>query len=144
MRQMEDAAMKAYAQDIARGGDITTQAMNTAVAVATAAFEAHSSSQSGPSILPGPSVRPPRKVDPMLKDLPEDYLEVEEKAKRAKHMKKAAGDGSKEQSMWVEAVTDEGYSYYWNVKSGGMASYGLFGDIFGVFTFPPSSGATKY
>lgn len=123
IRQMEDAALKAYAQDIARGGDISTQEMNASVAAATAAFEEQSTASSSSSSRQGigPSAMPPRKVDPMLQGLPEDFLEIEEKAKRAKQTnKRAAGDGSKEQSMWVEAVTDEGYSYYWNVKSGGI------------------------
>lgn len=119
MRQMEDAAMKAYAQDIARGGDITTQELNAELAAATAAQEDQATSSQQ---LPGPSARLPRNVDPMLKGLPEDFMEAEEKAKRAKQGKRAKGDGSKEHSMWVESVTDDGNSYYWHIKSGGSFS----------------------
>lgn len=119
MRQMEDAAMKAYAQDIARGGDITTQVLNAELAAATAAQEDQATSSQQ---LPGPSARLPRNVDPMLKGLPEDFMEAEEKAKRAKQGKRAKGDGSKEHSMWVESVTDDGNSYYWHIKSGGNFS----------------------
>lgn len=120
MRQMEDAALKAYAQDIARGGDITTQEMSTALAAATAAHEeAASSSQP----LAGPSARVARNVDPMLKGLPEDLVEAEYKAKRAKQTKRPAGDGPRENSMWVEAITEDGNSYYWHIKSGGNRSF---------------------
>lgn len=122
-RQMEDAAFKAYAKDISRAGDITTQELNAQVAAATAAaFQEESSTND----TPGPSLMPTRKIDPMLQGLPEDFMEEEEKEKRAKLKRKAnatataaTGNSSKEQSMWIEAKNDDGYTYYWNVKTGG-------------------------
>lgn len=128
-KQMEEAAMKAYAKDIACGADITTQQMNAATAAATADYLAQSAETvmqaSAPThrTAPGPSAIPTRAIDPLMP--PVDVLEEEERAKKAKMKRKATGPpGSeiKEQSMWVEATTDEGHTYYWNVKSNGMSS----------------------
>lgn len=119
MRQMEDAAMRAYAQDISRGADITTQELNAAVAAASANYEDEAATATT-RLAPGPSAIPTRAIDPMLP--PIDVLEDEERAKRAKMKRKAngtLGSEAKDQSMWVEAKSDDGNTYYWNVKSGG-------------------------
>lgn len=116
-RQMEDAAMKAYQQDILRGGDMTTQTLNAAVAAAAAGFDEVSSASTDRS-LPGPSAIPRRAIDPMLP--PVDVLEDEERQKKAKMKRKINPDGTSEQSMWVEAKSDEGHTYFWNVKNGGL------------------------
>lgn len=118
MRQMEEAALKAYASDICRGGDITTQEMNTMVAVATA--EAEQAFEPIAQIVPGPSALPRRPVDPLLP--PVDVLEDEERAKREKMRRKPNSHGhgtDKQSSMWVEAKSDDGFTYFWNVKTGG-------------------------
>lgn len=120
MRQMEDAAMKAYAQDISRGADITTQELNAAVAAASASYEEEAATATH-RMAPGPSAIPTRAIDPMLP--PIDVLEDEERAKRAKMKRKAIGtlgSEARDQSMWVEGKSDEGHTYYWNVKSGGI------------------------
>lgn len=125
LKQMEDAAMKAYALDISRGGDITTQQLNATVAAATADYEDEvaTASTAAPThrTAPGPSAIPRRAIDPLLP--PIDVLEDEERAKKAKMYKRKAagppGTEAKEESMWVEAKTDEGHTYYWHVKSGG-------------------------
>lgn len=117
MRQMEDAAMKAYAADISRGGDITTQTLNAMVAATTA--EAEEASVTAHQAVPGPSALPRRAIDPMLP--PIDVLEEEERNKREKMKRKPGGGGQAghDPSMWVEAKSDEGHTYYWNVKTGG-------------------------
>ena len=122
MKQMEDAAMKAYAQDISRGADITTQQLNAAVAAANANYQDEVEAATATHrTAPGPSAIPRRAIDPMLP--PIDVLEDEERAKKAKMMKRKAtgppGSETKEESMWVEAKTDEGHTYYWNVKTNG-------------------------
>lgn len=118
MRQMEDAALKAYSADISRGGDITTQALNAMVAFTTA--EAEQISVTANQAVPGPSALPRRAIDPLLP--PIDVLEDEERSKREK-MKRKAGSGGpgtgQDPSMWVEAKSDDGHTYYWNVKTGG-------------------------
>lgn len=118
MRQMEDAAMKAYQEDISRGGDLTTQALNAMVAATAAAAE--EVSVTAHQAVPGPSAIPRRAIDPMLP--PVDVLEDEERSKREK-MKRKAGSGGhgadQNQSMWVEAKSDDGHTYFWNVKTGG-------------------------
>lgn len=121
LKQMEEAALKAYAQDISRGADITTQQLNAAVAAATADYQDEAASAPTHRTAPGPSAIPTRAIDPLLP--PIDVLEDEERAKKAKMKRKATGppgSETKEESMWVEAKTDEGHTYYWNVKSGGM------------------------
>lgn len=50
MKQMEDAALKAYAADISRGGDITTQSFNAVI---------RSGVSSGPSNKPVDPLMPP-------------------------------------------------------------------------------------
>lgn len=119
MRQMEDAAMRAYQQDICRGGDLTTQALNAAVAAAEANFDDVSAASTDRSA-PGPSAIPRRAIDPLLP--PVDVLEDEEREKRARMKRKLNGQStdSIENSMWVEAKSDEGYTYYWHVRTGGM------------------------
>lgn len=128
-KKMEEAALKAYAQDISRGADITTREMNAAVAaIATAPTADDYPDQSAMVAAapthrnaPGPSAIPTRAIDPLLP--PIDVLGDEERAKKAKMKRKATGPpgtDTKEESMWVEAKTDEGHTYYWNVKSGGM------------------------
>lgn len=124
MRQMEDAAMKAYAADISRGGDITTQALNAMVAATTA--EAEQASVTANQAVPGPSALPRRAIDPLLP--PVDVLEDEERAKREKMKRKPGSSGpggGHDPSMWVEAKSDEGHTYYWNVKSGGEFDFRL-------------------
>lgn len=123
LRQMEDAALKAYAQDINRGGDITTQALNAAVAAAAASYEDEAATATHRTA-PGPSAIPTRAIDPMLPpiDVATNVLEDEERAKRAKMKRKAngtLGSEARDQSMWVEAKSVDGNTYYWNVKSGG-------------------------
>lgn len=123
MRKMEEAAMKAYAQDISRGGDITTQELNAAVAAAAANYEDEAATATN-RLAPGPSAIPTRAIDPLLP--PIDILEDEERAKRAKMKRKAngqLGSEARDQSMWVEAKSDEGHTYYWNVKSGGKNAF---------------------
>lgn len=122
-RQMEDAAMKAYQQDICRGGDLTTQALNAAVASATASYEEVSSAATNRT-MPGPSAIPRRAIDPLLP--PIDVMEDEERAKRAKMKRKANGTsngGPPENSMWIEAKSDEGHTYYWHLKTGGTSTF---------------------
>lgn len=118
MRQMEDAAMKAYEADISRGGDLTTQAINAMVAATTA--EAEQASVTANQAVPGPSALPRRAIDPLLP--PIDVLEEEERNKR-EQMKRKSGSGGhgagQDPSMWVEAKSDEGHTYFWHVRTGG-------------------------
>lgn len=114
MKQMEDAALKAYANDISRGGDMTTQALNAMVAAAAADFDenAVTASQS----VPGPSALPKRAIDPLLP--PMDVMDDEERMKREQMKRRLGTNEIKDPSLWVEAKSDDGHSYYWNVKTG--------------------------
>lgn len=114
MRKMEQAAMKAYANDISRGGDMTTQTLNAMVAAATASAEEATLSTSQST--PGPSALPRRAIDPLLP--PVDVLEEEEREKRERMKLKVNPNEIREPSLWVEAKSDDGHPYYWNVKTG--------------------------
>lgn len=91
--------MKSYAKDISSGSDMTARAYG------------HGSSSSISS----------RPVDPMA--LPfyeeEDGPNVSKKSYFATPLVAAAAIEEQPQSLWCEAVTDEGHTYYWNVKTNG-------------------------
>lgn len=157
MRQMEEAAQKAYAGDISRGADMTSRAISAfnvaafgrSAVGASSSGGGHSGAVCGPSLVPyddddddggdggvddgtvrtnrtaatpGPSKIPRRAIDPLMP--PIDVLEEEERAKREQRMRQRAGTSGGnddvvvvENSMWVEAKSDEGHTYYWNVRT---------------------------
>lgn len=103
IRKMNDAALSAYMQDLSKGGaDYSTKQISARVAATSAAAAA---SGSGASSSIGP------KVDPFAIKLPEDDAIAEAKAARIAQ--------ARAESLWCEAKTDEGFTYYWNVKTGG-------------------------
>lgn len=72
--------------------------------------------------MPGPSALPARAIDPLMP--PIDVLEEEEREKRERMKKKGevkswSNETESSESMWCEARSDEGHTYYWNVKTGG-------------------------
>lgn len=117
MRQMEDAAMKAYMMDISKNSDITSRTINEKLMAANE--EVAASELSGPS---GPSSRvfcgP---VDPMMPPV-DPYASSDEENNRnhRKGIKKGLPEEpvSSEASLWCEAV-EKGNTYYWNVKTNG-------------------------
>lgn len=151
MRQMEDAAMRAYAGDISRGADMTSRAIASFNVMAGGGSASRGGSSAGGTgsigpqlvdyaddeegdqsetvklnnaVVPGPAKMPRRAIDPMMP--PIDVMEEEERAKREQMRRRAAGlppttDSAGnvvvENSMWCEAKSDEGYTYYWNVKT---------------------------
>lgn len=91
LRKMNDAAMKSYQQDITQGADISSRAIGHAMAR--------------------------KAVDPMAlahydTDEEENGPNVSRKAAAA-----AAANAVKEPSLWCEAKTEDGDTYYWNVKT---------------------------
>lgn len=149
MRQMEDAAMRAYAGDVSRGADMTSRAIAAFNGIAGGSGSSGSSGSRtagnaiGPQlvdyaddedddsetvkangVVPGPAKLPRRAIDPLMP--PIDVLEEEERAKREQMRRRAnglppttdsAGNPVVENSMWCEAKSDEGHTYYWNVKT---------------------------
>lgn len=128
LRKMNDAAMKAYMQDVTAGADISSRAMaeqQKAEAAAAAAAVADAE-PAGPSVgARVPKKKIGREADPFY--IPGDFSDEEgpaptkataaaiaeaAKKKRLEEISKM-GHGS----LWVEATTDEGYSYYWNIKT---------------------------
>ncbi|EDV57281.2 WW domain-binding protein 4 [Drosophila erecta] len=105
IRKMEEAAMKSYAQDVHSRGDMTARSINTvmrATASASASGAAHSSA--------GRS----RQVDPMRL---EGLSDEEEDQRRVAPGKVTSDTAVPEASLWVEGKSDEGHTYYWNVKT---------------------------
>ncbi|XP_070071687.1 WW domain-binding protein 4 [Drosophila takahashii] len=106
IRKMEEAAMKSYAQDVHSRGDMTARSINT-VMRATASSSASSSSG---GVAPGRS----RQIDPMRL---EGLSDEEEDQRRVAPGKVASEAAAPEASLWVEGKSDEGHTYYWNVKT---------------------------
>lgn len=87
LRSMNDAAMQSYARDVSAGADLSSKAINRAMAK--------------------------KAVDPMALphyDSDEDGPSVSKKAA-------AVAAEVKDPSLWCEAKTDDGDTYYWNVKT---------------------------
>lgn len=121
IRQMEDAAMRAYSADISRGADMTSKAINAFQALQESSEEA---SVKTTGHTPGPSALPARAIDPLMP--PIDVLEDEEREKRERMKRKGeikswTNETESTESMWCEAKSDDGHTYYWNVKTGGSA-----------------------
>lgn len=96
MRKINEAAMKSYAKDISGGIDITSRSIG------------HASSSKRP-------------VDPMA--LP--YYEEEDGPNVSKRPALVQGaqleTTATNPSLWCEAVTDDGDTYYWNIKTNGKS-----------------------
>ncbi|XP_017046312.1 WW domain-binding protein 4 [Drosophila ficusphila] len=103
IRKMEEAAMKSYAQDVHSRGDMTARSIDTVMRATASSTSggAHSAARS-------------RQVDPMrLEGLSDD----EEDNRRVAPGKVAPEAAAPEASLWVEGKSDEGHTYYWNVKT---------------------------
>lgn len=124
----------AYAEDIHRNADISSQNHNRALAAAQAAAKSDGAAI-GPSLPLGagasmtigggvaghPGERSRRQVDPVA--LPMDAQELAElEARRlaATRADGAAGLNGENPTLWCETVSEEGSTYYWNVKTNGM------------------------
>lgn len=91
IRKMNDAAMMSYAQDVSIGADISSRAINRAnakKAVDPMALANYYSDEDGPNV-----------------------------SKKAAAVAAAAANEVKDPSLWCEAKTDDGDTYYWNVKT---------------------------
>lgn len=91
IRKMNDAAMKSYAQDVSLGADISSRAMARSQAK--------------------------KAVDPMAL---ENYESDEEFGPNVSRKAAAAVNPAtlvKDPSLWCEARTEDGDTYYWNVKT---------------------------
>lgn len=92
IRKMNDAAMQSYAQDISIGADLSSRAINRANAK--------------------------KAVDPMaLANYESDEEFGPNVSKRAAAAAAANQTAVKDPSLWCEAKTDDGDTYYWNVKT---------------------------
>lgn len=119
MRQMEDAAMKAYMLDISHNSDITSRTINEQLMAANeeaaAAGAGAATAESGPSsrVFCGP-------VDPMMPPVDPYASSDDENRHHRKGIKRGAPEEpvSSEGSLWCEALED-GNTYYWNVKTNG-------------------------
>lgn len=133
LRKMDEAARLAYAEDIHRNADISSQNHNRALAAAQAAAKSDGAAI-GPSM---PSIggvsttmaggvaghagdRGRRQVDPVA--LPMDAQELAEL--EARRLASTRGDGAaalngENPTLWCETVSEEGSRYYWNVKTNG-------------------------
>uniref|UniRef100_A0A1Q3F1Q9 Putative spliceosomal protein fbp21 n=1 Tax=Culex tarsalis TaxID=7177 RepID=A0A1Q3F1Q9_CULTA len=130
MRKMNDAAMKAYMQDISAGADISSRAaleeqQRAEAAAAAAAVQEAQAVAAGPSVGPRvPKKKIGREADPFY--IPGDFSD--EEGGPSKATAAAIAEAAKQKrleeisqmghgSLWVEAESEEGYTYFWNVKT---------------------------
>lgn len=107
LRKMEEAAMRSYAHDIHSRGDLTAKSLNTFMTATV-----------GPSTSSTQSCNDAnnkhRQVDPLrLAGNSDDENEVGPRV----GIQKVDHSAVPNASLWVEGVSDEGYTYYWNVKT---------------------------
>ncbi|KAL5279133.1 WBP4 family protein [Megaselia abdita] len=100
LRKMDEAAMRSYARDISASGDMTAKSINSVVVGATTETPAGTST--------GRKAR--TQVDPMR--LEGDFSDDEDRPGYKK-----ATDEPESQSLWIEGKSEDGHTYYWNVKT---------------------------
>ncbi|XP_011178567.2 WW domain-binding protein 4 [Zeugodacus cucurbitae] len=105
IRKMEEAAMRSYAQDIHASGDFTARSINAVLDASTPTVTASTSAASKSR---------GKQVDPVR--LPGNSDDEDDDG-RSVRVQKVAPDTVPNASLWVEGVSDEGYTYYWNVKT---------------------------
>lgn len=105
IRKMEEAAMRSYAQDIHSSGDFTARNINAVLDASASTVTASSSTTV--------KVRA-KQVDPVR--LPGNSDDEDDEGKCVR-VQKVVPDSVPNASLWVEGVSDEGYTYYWNVKT---------------------------
>uniref|UniRef100_A0A182JV04 WW domain-binding protein 4 n=1 Tax=Anopheles christyi TaxID=43041 RepID=A0A182JV04_9DIPT len=128
LKKMNDAAMKAYMQDISSGADISSRELHEKQ---KQEYLSEICDQIGPCA--GPSVgnsdnsdsrrakaKKGREADPLFLPGVESDDDAEPGKSKALAKKRRIEDVAKagNGSMWVEAENDEGFPYYWNVKTG--------------------------
>lgn len=97
MKKMNEAAMKAYMVDVSAGADMTSRAISMAM-------------NSGRE-------ESRKQVDPMMPLI--DPYAPEHMPSVSKTSTTVAQAPVNDGSLWCEAITDEGHTYYWNVKTNG-------------------------
>lgn len=126
-KKMENAAMKAYMKDCSTYGDLSSLSYITteeSEGLPQPNFDAVDDGVAGTSAISSRKIFTPT-IDPLLKGLPEDVHEDDYmKSKRLEAKEKEAAIAAKtieikDPSLWCEAKTDEGHTYYWNVKTNG-------------------------
>ncbi|KAH8271060.1 hypothetical protein KR018_005837, partial [Drosophila ironensis] len=101
IRKMEEAAMKSYAQDVHARGDMTARSINTVMRATASGSSSSTAHKFG------------RQVDPMRLE-----GESDEEDDRRVTVSRVGGDAAvPDASLWVEGKSDEGHTYYWNVKT---------------------------
>lgn len=101
MRKINEAAMKSYAKDISDGTDLSSR------------YIRHATSS--------------KSIDPIA--LPKEYFEDDEgpsTSKRASMHAAVTSTTSASESMWCEAKSDDGHTYYWNIKTNGKLLIALY------------------
>ncbi|XP_053679096.1 WW domain-binding protein 4, partial [Anopheles nili] len=131
LKKMNDAAMKAYMQDISSQADMSSrelyekqqlERMNEN-AIQDISSAGPSTSEAGARMQTDSKCSKPRKgreADPLYLPgvLTDEEGESSNDKSAAKKRRIAEVARASNGSMWVEAESDEGYPYFWNVKTG--------------------------
>ncbi|XP_055709787.1 WW domain-binding protein 4 isoform X2 [Phlebotomus papatasi] len=116
LKKMEEAAMAAYAQDISRNADMTSQNINRTLREAGVQLDGAGASTSRAEEVPA-VVERRKPVDPLLPPIDPQELAFIQAQKAAAAQKDSDVIEPKDPTLWCEAQTPEGYTYYWNVKT---------------------------
>lgn len=106
IRKMEEAALKSYAMDIHSRGDMTASSVSSVMAFSGASSSHVSGGRGG---------KRQGQIDPMR--LPGSSDEEGDESLRPTVSKVADPEDVPNASLWVQAKSDEGHIYYWNVKT---------------------------
>ncbi|XP_055839573.1 WW domain-binding protein 4 [Episyrphus balteatus] len=108
IRKMEEAALRSYAMDIHSKGDMTARSVSSVMSVAGA---------SGSHLSGGRGGRRPGQIDPMRLPGSSDEEGDDNDSLRPTVGKVPDPESVPNASLWVQAKSDEGHIYYWNVKT---------------------------
>lgn len=137
IRKMEDAAMKAYMRDLSQPNGGLPQTTNEIEASEPTVGYVNVNETPEGTVTAAPTTFK-RRTDPMLAGLPADFdvddYKLEQNKRNANNQKSGGSSGGggtsadkkKEvepdpgnPSLWCEAKSDDGHTYYWNVKTNG-------------------------
>uniref|UniRef100_A0A6B2EI05 Putative spliceosomal protein fbp21 n=1 Tax=Phlebotomus kandelakii TaxID=1109342 RepID=A0A6B2EI05_9DIPT len=117
LKKMEEAAMAAYAQDISRNGDMTSQNINRTLMESGVHPESISSAGASTSRAEDVPAMRQKPVDPLLPPMDPQELAFIQAQRAAALLKDPDAIEPKDPTLWCEAKSPDGHTYYWNVKT---------------------------
>lgn len=105
IRKMEEAAMRSYAQDIHSRADITARSINAVITSVGPSTSSATTDKESPKY---------RQIDPLRLPASSDDENGDGPRVGITRVDHSAVPNA---SLWVESISEDGHSYYWNVKT---------------------------